>query len=1669
MECQSQFSDTIVSIGVDKAADCNIPISRPLSLNQYEDRHLSFATYKYVGLYKNGHFNQYNYKLNCVVYLKGFDLFIGITQGIPNFNLFSNTMGLPQIYIDYKVDMPRVDNLLFFEGKLCVIGTCLDVYEISANRVFDIDQCPIKLNKLFRYEFSVVKSAPFIFFDNNYNRFIVVMHQGFTVITLDGTVIYDNYNISLNQIRSASVFLDKPKSFVNSTAQREPFTKLVFLTSDGSIQFINRSVQKYLTLELPGVFFSFVDFISKQFIILLSHSNEIYICDIKAGLFTKVYELKEKPDYVEYRQDLKQLSLLFNTKLMIFNVKTPWILWKSFTSDIKSIKYQISTQTYPKICLLHDNLFITLVNPDTVKEILSFGLTGTSQARSFIYDRGAVDENTAIYNTRNDDLTDFETLIEDIYILRDNCTTERYESIDEKEFIQKDKFPTTTVSVCIGKYNDNPCLFAYSKSRDILVYDIEKFEQLNRKKLDIPDVITMHYHYGTNRLFLATPNKLYIIDPDNMKINQEVVAKNLYMVEFEGSSMMAINDEKVQLFNIEKSLDLKVEFPVYEKIVGSSIYKDSFACYTSSNLIIFGKQGQNIGRIKSPWKISSIFLLNSKFDILIAIGRHVMIFHALDYYPYLYQQMPMSLSRRGQRLANKMSRKSKRKSLKDEQNPVLSYENRNEILNEIYQAEEKGIKKRNKEKMNDKDYLLQRKLKEEERLRKEHEEKVRMNKSSRHHLKGILRHIMSTTGIPKIDATEKAQISPSKSQPSPFKFVPEMNSNTSLGDSIICENAEESHEISEPTIPGSNSPRFPKVVAFAKTVNTEETDTHQEAANEALQSPRTVVHKTKLSELIGSPKSSQNNSPAKETTNESVFSPAKVVDHSSDFITTQDKFVSPEKSDNKNDNKSSTDKSDKNRLSPTKTSSIGKSNEDSPSKESKAERKKNVIENNDEISDEQKSNNIESNVNSPRNKKNSTNSSPEKSNDMLDIAVNIYKTRQSALSRDSSIDTLNSPRSQNSVSLSFPETALDSPLKPNNAVNQVINTKNESINSSDNEMKNNTDKNNDNFQNSNNKETENSSSKNTSTKEEQKPRKNNIPAPTKKSTKKHSNRSAKSSTKDLSQVMNSAETNEAEETEKQIIQPNNEMTSNKIELSNVQDVQTQGSKNNETHPQLNSSNQNELNDQQNHQNKSQNNTQIIGSFANNKVNKSQERHNTPMNLVNDVMEDLRKSDDSIQTNLVEQFIASTTNLPDFNKIHEYEADSALIQYEKTSVNSDKESLLDANENNQQTRYRNLTRRTTYDSYAPNEEAIGNNAMTIPSVPKYPPNKRRYSYGQYQKGYSNQTNDDENYQYQNDNYENYDDYPNHQYENYQNYGYENYPDPNYQYENENYQNHDDENYQNYDDYDPNYEDDDGLEKYKYQPASYYGQYQVPKLGMNPNEYLKITEDDFIDDNNWEGNSSDDIITNAADLMEQINRTTHGMQYPEDDDDENYEENNYKSNMENKNGKYEISPRRQKIITPIHNGNEDLLEQNNHPKQAYSISVFQPQHQEQEQPRKVLYDPTGVPPPDPHESPLYRVISNYKAPSRHRARVSRHTLMRMMYPSRKKQRTPLSPILGKGRLQKSDPRPIMDLKMMKQIVMQNRTKRLRESNINQPQTFAKMFKIIKPNPQNSSKKF
>ncbi|EAY15675.1 hypothetical protein TVAG_405890 [Trichomonas vaginalis G3] len=1460
MQYEGQFSDLVVSYGVKTVSDITVPVCRPSSLQCCTENVFVYSSPKYIATISYGILDQYNYKLNAILFIDDLNIYAGITQGTPYLIFYDNVKGLPQISEEFRIDMTTCESLFYFQGKILVLGTNLNVYDISIHQSLEYKDHPIDITKLFTFNFPQVKLFQKVYYDEFYNRFVIPTLHGFSVITLDGQVVFEDYNLTLNFAKSSSCFICKPKNFVKSTVQREPFKKLAILNPDGSINIYNRILQIAKSISLPGVIFNYLEFISNQFILLLT-DFEIYILDIKTLNFLKVYTLKEKYEAISYNKDLKHLVLMSNTKFYSFAINIPWILWKGFTSSINLIKLQISSQTSPKICFLHENLFLTFANPDTAKVTSSMGISGRDQIINIIYDRGVAYENDQFYSTGTSDILSFETMTEKLFIFRDNYTIEQYQSIDEAEFIHLSNLPVPTKAMCIGIYKDIPCIYCVSKKGDLLSYKYENLEQMSRSKLKYTDVISIHYHYSTNRLWLAFQNCLTVFDPTLMSVIRDIPEKDIYLAEFEGSYLFLANNEKVQIFNLQTDFDLCLEFPISDKIKGVSLLKESFVCYTSENMVIFGKPSQLIGRLQSPFEINSIYLLNSKFDILISIGKYVMIFHALEFYPNLYLQLTNSVSRREQRILNKISRKQSRKTQRSEKVKNYNETDRNQILNEITAIENKGFKEKLKEQTNNKDAIKKKLKVEEEEKRKQTEEKISMKFESRKQLKGILHHLLSSKDIPSEGKLDK--VKGSRSQPINLVLSNQTN------DSCLTEDDQKSNFF---TTEVSSQKSDEKKVLFQTSSECHHVQTPSLSSN--MQSPRTKRNKSFMQTIC----SDNGQHKFIQKFDEQLI---EISDSQINNVNFENKYQIYEKNQQ---NKGKTNQFKE------LTNDQDKELTNDQDKELTNDQDKELT--NDQ--DKELTNDQDKELTNDQDKELTNDQDKELTNDQLkdeliDQDKELTNDQDKELTNDQLKDELIDQDSEITLSYSkvnfhkTGETTLQN-------ITQLSRNKNQNCDyNSQGEIQNN------------------------------------------------------------KEII-------ANETYKNIERnQSNEFNFNQRKVENTMQSFKKFKQNK-------LANQSTYNFQENSFEETQNNTEMLKTKA---FDKNKYMSFSPQNEI---------SECGINSNVTYEFepkqvrkypeSSANKNLTNkFDHIPQIDKQTNKICQNYTSEWQEGKNAAEMNQSyEERTPIQLINRRITYDGFIPDNE----NTCQAVHIQNHNTLKRRYSVGQYQKGYSEILHEQE-------------------------------------------------------------------------------------ITETPNNENLETEDD--------------IVTDAADLMSQIemaNRRidtefTKDLEYKKLPSLQTLEQPSH-----NKIYKFDLSPRSKFLTTPA--DDETPL---------YSVNSIPP-HKRSEHPRKVSFDPNGIPPPDPHQSPLYRVISNYKAPSRRnqrRSRVSRQTLIQMMFPSRNKQRTPLSPIGGRGinnQIQKQN--RIMDLNLMKNIVNQNRQRKLKKSDQNTGNhPLDKMFKIIQPKSENFSQKF
>ena len=761
---EAVFSDYLLDMSSKLDLKHYVHGSRVLNIATLQQNEYLICTSKFlIHLKEDGTVQQYDYKFTSCIYIREFNIIIGVTVGIPCLTILNNVIGFPVVTDNYRTNNTFVTQMYYYKNRLFLLGSEFQIYHFSIQRGYSNFSRNYSTKLITSYSHNAPAHSSRFFLDIPKQRVILPTINGFSLISFDGDIVYDNHKLSRNTFKTCCVFNKEIDKFPNPKSLRKPFIRFICIDNDGKIMVVNQDFALVNSFQHYGTNFIYAEFMSHEYVLLVTHNFKVALLDIKTNRYLELFKLPSNPDFIHTFHTPDKIAFGMQYTLQIYSITIPWNLWFKFPASVMQIDRHFSAQNLPVIsCLCNDSIF-SIIDPNTMRVISSTGTRDTAKINKVLFDRGIIIEENNMYYTRSPDLGSMEKIDERLFMIRDNNTILQ-EYSDGKEFTNVGIAPVKTQIMCIGKVKDDPCIFFATQNSEIFSFSYPEMEQINRFRFTLEEnsILDIYYHNKSGFLFIATKNSILQLDSASFSTKTVLETDINDIVKFNSSYCMTVkNGIHAIIYKIGETIEPLLKIPCPSIITNIAMSNDLFAFATKEQLIYFGKIGSKLGRFKSPFSITSLGILNDQLDLLIGCDYEIMILHVQKFFRYITKpieyegeeeiKIEINNSRKSPRISRKMSRKQSRENKR----VILSRGARQRTLEEIFLLENHQDQSSDSDSEDLSSTLMKNSISEkerheriakdiEEKQRKFRENEIKEGITARRHLRVLLKKIMTS-------------------------------------------------------------------------------------------------------------------------------------------------------------------------------------------------------------------------------------------------------------------------------------------------------------------------------------------------------------------------------------------------------------------------------------------------------------------------------------------------------------------------------------------------------------------------------------------------------------------------------------------------------------------------------------------------------------------------------------------------------------------------------------------------------------------------------------------------------------------------------------------------------------------------------------------------------------
>lgn len=633
----------IISFGAEIDQTMEFPGSRPTYITQIsKDKYLS-PTMRQVYLFSKGKQPEsFPYLFSTVEYLDECNLLIGIQAGAPLMTILNGKKGFPTILKDYHIESSSVNQVIYSKSTdtLILVGFSLTFlhFKVTKNRYADNPGIEISLRKTF--PISEIPPPGFrVYHDKARDKILVPTKFGFSVYNMNGELVKDNDKMS-NLVAHSASFIFSPKLDENAMTLEQKnnptyFKRYIVTNDDGRVRLYHSSGQLLCEYITRSNDFIFSEFLSSEFVILVSTANDVILLDVKTGKNMTIYQLAGRPKSIRlFGGKYPRLCCLVTNTYYVLKIKNPWVLFRKLSCKPVQVRRCISLSKAARIAVLTSDSFLSMFSPSLGQFLTSAGSTVSSHISNFIYDRGIIRYNSKVYETSSNEKL--------FFVSSDKKVLQFVEKKDSWEY--ESTLPIAPRIVCVGCAFEPPRLvfFCFADTGDLLVYDYEDYSPLTRILFDQKVPLFIYFHYGSGSLLMIYHNEAVFMDTKTFLITTRIrLYKKPISAAFDDDIVIfGFGDCSVEVYEIREGGWSEVSvFVCSDKIKFVNIENHVFIAVTTNNTIYFGQSAEDITTIEVPYDVHTVSLLNPNIDLLIGLDSELMAIKRDDTYPWMKPQL----------------------------------------------------------------------------------------------------------------------------------------------------------------------------------------------------------------------------------------------------------------------------------------------------------------------------------------------------------------------------------------------------------------------------------------------------------------------------------------------------------------------------------------------------------------------------------------------------------------------------------------------------------------------------------------------------------------------------------------------------------------------------------------------------------------------------------------------------------------------------------------------------------------------------------------------------------------------------------------------------------------------------------------------------------------------
>ena len=558
----------------------------------------------------------YAHPFSCSVYIKEYDLIAGVSALGSELAIY-DMMDLSQPLIDHiRTDQIAVFHLLYSPKSHSIIcfGSGVQVYSLKFTRPKHISMAKPEITVTKRsffapdFEPSIMNTPCF---DFNSEMVYLPTKKGFQKFDLDGKEGPLASKVSSNSLTCADLLQDNKK----------------FLTSHSCDGVFLWEKMGSLEQKFPGSNSALLAlrFITKEFVIFLDATLNIFILDIKTNKCTVCCTLLKKPN--KFIVADKRLILCDGPEVQIYDIVLPFTLWAGKTTQPLKLRRCSKFNCAARIVAFCSNRMYHVFSPQTGERITHAVVTEQSIPFDFFYDRGlAVDRRGSELDWNYHNLEDHDVL----FTMTNGGPMCAFGTM-ENPCTQQSVVNNSITSIVICNFNGKLCYCMANDLGELMFYDYHTFVQVNRFLIQKRKICCVYYHVSSESIIVLFENEVVRFDMNRQASTHRVFTSGQVIAELIGntlflgcqdgtiktveisSSGMVLRDEGARAFHTKEITDMK-----FHRDFFITVSKDQY-------LKVWDYELCEICRVWMPYQLSSCEILNGKRDILVGTDSDIVI------------------------------------------------------------------------------------------------------------------------------------------------------------------------------------------------------------------------------------------------------------------------------------------------------------------------------------------------------------------------------------------------------------------------------------------------------------------------------------------------------------------------------------------------------------------------------------------------------------------------------------------------------------------------------------------------------------------------------------------------------------------------------------------------------------------------------------------------------------------------------------------------------------------------------------------------------------------------------------------------------------------------------------------------------------------------------------